>query len=126
MKRIISLIIISIIIKGYINECTNNEGICTGGTEGETKCVYEEEGGVGQCVEKTLYDQVTVDLETNCEKAITLNPTVTKCVYESGKSKCVNKEICLLTAPSSEDDCNINTLTPELTKCVYVEGEVIA
>ena len=92
MKKIISLIIISIFIKGYINECTLSGTTCSGEVEGVTKCVYDET--TSQCLEKTLCDKVDEPSEINCQGATTLNPKATKCVFESSETKCDVKTLC--------------------------------
>ena len=120
MRKIISIIIISIIIKGFICECQKEGGGCTGGIEGKTRCILEpgEGGAEGQCVEKTECElKENPSGENDCKDIPTLDGE--KCVYQQGDpNKCIIKKICSTTLETS--DCNdAITLTPEETKCQF-------
>ena len=92
MKKIISLIIISIIIKGYLNTCQVEGTSCIGEVEGTTKCEYNE----GTCIEKYYCDKIIEPNKENCEGAITLNPDITRCIFNTEQEECEIKELCLL------------------------------
>jgi hypothetical protein len=71
MKKIISLIILSLIFKGYVSACTKGaDNKCTGNEEGKTIFVLEDESGV----EKTLCSKVESPSAENCPNGVSLNP----------------------------------------------------
>ena len=82
MKRILPIIIISIIIKGYNNECTKGEGnICISNEEGITRCIYDETKA--ECEEKTLCELAeNPQNDDNCKDI--QSPENTKCTFVSG------------------------------------------
>ena len=92
MKKIISLIIFSIIFKGYISEPE---------------------------AEKVSCSEVKEDLENTCETAVTSNPK-TKCIFETGKTACseVEKTCTEITEGASEEICASVKVTGD-NACVY-------
>ena len=120
MKKIISLIIISIIIKGYINECTLSGTTCSGEVEGVSKCVYDET--TSQCLEKYYCNHVPEKTQENCEASIASDEENSKCVYEKvgDEDSCTEKTLCDKVTDPSETNCQgATTLNPKATKCVY-------
>ena len=117
MKKIYSIIIISIIIKGYVSACVYQDGACTGSIENVLTCTLKE--GTTECEEKTACEEKSNPGENDCKDIQTPNPDGEKCVFQSGEpNKCVIKKIC--DSSLAEDDCNAAiTLTPEATKCQY-------
>ena len=120
MKRLILLFIITILIKGYANECTVDGTTCTGSEDGNFQCEYKE----GQCITKYYCDKVENINEGDCANAITSNEA-TKCVYDNTKGKCEYKEKCLLeTGDLDNSVCNaIETSNPDVIKCVLNNEE---
>lgn len=117
MKQFISIIIISIIIKGYISACVYADGACTGSIENVLTCTLKE--GTEECEEKTACEEKLNPGENDCKNIQTPDPDGTKCVFQSGEPNiCVIKKIC--STSLEEADCNAAiTLTPEKTKCQF-------
>lgn len=122
MKRLILLFIITILIKGYANDCLYDGTVCNGSKEGKFQCLLDSDNGV--CIQKYYCDNVVEKNINNCEAAITSNEA-TKCVYDEDKNECQIKEKCLLeTGASQNSDCeNIQTSEPDITKCVFDSEE---
>lgn len=65
MRKFVSIIIISILIKYFVSECEkNDEGSCIGRVSGVTTCSLEGE----ECVEKTICEEKENPNETIVKK----------------------------------------------------------
>ena len=102
MKKIISLIILSLIFKGYVSAWTKGaDNKCTGNEEGKTICVLEDE----ICVEKTLCSKVESPSAENCPNGVSLNQKK-KCEFKSGTSCSETDKTCAeITEGASDDIC---------------------
>ena len=127
MKKIISLIIFSLIFKGYVSECTKGtDNQCTGNVEGKTICVLNGDN----CVEKTLCSQVQEPSSDNCQGGVSLNPKK-KCGFTTGATACsevdktcteivegASDDICLSVAGTGDKGCKYDSTNK---KCVESE-----
>ena len=126
MKRFISLIIFSLIFKGYVSDCTKNDETCTGASDGKI-CVLENEA----CIEKTLCVGVEPNNEADCTKAPTEDDTKYKCVFKAkdtsnteSKNKCEQKNLCKKVETANEQSCTEAPTSNTVTlKCVLKTEE---
>ena len=65
----------------YKDQCINNDTM---------KCVYDKENKT--YTSKILCDKVENPSESSCDNAVTFTPSLTKCIYNSTKEKCVEEE----------------------------------
>ena len=124
MKKIISLIILSLIFKGYVSTCTKGaDNKCTGNVEGTSICVLDGEN----CVEKTLCSKVQSASAETCNEGVSLNPKK-KCGFKTGDSTCsesdktceeivdgASDDICLSVAVTGENGCKYDSTNK---KCI--------
>ena len=94
MKKIISLIILSLIFKGYVCEgeatCEKEGTGCKGGEAGKTVCVLEGD----ECKLKPLCTKVEPTKEDDCTGAPTTDDKKYKCVFQAKGSEADSKDQC--------------------------------
>ena len=128
MKKIISLIILSLIFKGYVCEgeatCEKEGTGCKGGEAGKTVCVLEGD----ECKLKPLCTKVEPTKEDDCTGAPTTDDKKYKCVFQAkgSKDQCkeVEKEATSDTTKSSEkadDTTKSSTKADEKNGANYVK-----
>lgn len=115
MKKIISLVILSLFFEGYLNACTVSGDGCSVPEEGKL-CVRIEE----TCVEKTL---CTAETDAACANTQASNPVTKKCVeitIDTDNKKCVeeDKKCVEITTGGTETICGGAGVSDEKKKCV--------
>ena len=122
MKKIILIILITIIIKSCINECTLNTGSCTG--DAGSGYTWADDGE-GRCTPKTNWElKANPDVDADCE-IDTPTPQDTKCVLvvdNEGNKNCEVKTFFLqLTTDIDESKCQSAPTTDKVTmKCSLI------
>ena len=120
MKRIVTLIIFSIIMKSLIGDCVKNGDNWEWDSSETESCLLVGEN----CIVKTLCELKENPAEDgDCEGIETPNPTAIKCVLD--ESSCKVKTLCELKEnPTKDDDCEgIETPNPSKTKCILSTGK---
>ena len=120
MKKIISLIILSLIFKSYVCEdCVKGEdNTCTGGEEGKTVCVLVDD----KCELKNLCKTIEPQAEADCTGAPTTDDSKYECEFqakgseEGSKNQCKEVEKEEKTTDTTKSSTKSDEKTDDTTK----------
>ena len=125
MEKFISLIIFSLIFKGYIGECTDE-----GQTSVDGKICVLKGGKYEEIDQSTLCENKNPSGEADCTSAPTVDDSKYKCLFQAkdasvsgSKDECKQKELCAKIATVTEEKSCTNAPTTNTVtlKCVYKE-----
>ena len=134
MRKIIPLVILSLILKDIGSTCTKGaDNQCTGGENGKTICILQGE----ECQEKNLCSNIASPSTDSCATGVSSDPKK-KCSFTTGANACsetdkecteiderASDDICLSVTVTGDNGCkydNVNKKCVESPKCKTISS----